>query len=110
MDNKEIKKLGENFAADYLLANGYRIIERNFTCKAGEIDIIAYKDGAVSIVEVKTKQNYNFERTCLAINGKKQKKLHRTAEYYMSFVLKRTLDIKIDVIEININHTENAVC
>ena len=43
MDNKEIGKLGENFAADYLLANGYRIIERNFTCKAGEIDIIAYK-------------------------------------------------------------------
>lgn len=40
----------------------------------------------------------------------KQEKLRRTAEYYMSFVLKRTLDIKIDVIEININHTENAVC
>ena len=110
MDNKEIGKLGENFAADYLLANGYRIIERNFTCKTGEIDIIAYKDGAVSMVEVKTRRNYNFGRACLAVNGKKQEKLRRTAEYYMSFVLKRTLDIKIDVIEININHTENAVC
>jgi len=57
--NKIIGSLGENMAADILEKQGYEVIARNYTCKLGEIDIIAIdtKDKVLSFIEVKTRTN-----------------------------------------------------
>lgn len=51
---QKLGAFGEKTIADYLLKNGYQILERNFRKKWGEIDIIAEKDGVIHFVEVKT--------------------------------------------------------
>ena len=48
---------GEDAACAYLLRHGYRIVERNYRCRRGEIDIIAAKDGGAVFVEVKTRRS-----------------------------------------------------
>ena len=48
---------GEDAACAYLLRHGYSIVERNYRCRRGEIDIIAAKDGGAVFVEVKTRRS-----------------------------------------------------
>ena len=54
-ENRRRGNLGEDFAADYLEKEGYRILERNYATKLGEIDIIAQKDNFIAFVEVKAR-------------------------------------------------------
>ncbi len=55
MDNVSLGKIGENLACEYLVKNGYRVLERNYRTKWDEIDIIAIaKDKTLVFVEVKT--------------------------------------------------------
>ena len=54
---QDIGSLGEDAAAVYLKEKGYNVIQRNFRCKTGEIDIICVKDGCTVFVEVKTRKN-----------------------------------------------------
>ena len=58
--NIEIGKFGEKIAANHLKRNGYRILENNFRCKFGEIDIIALHRDTMVFVEVKTRKNNLF--------------------------------------------------
>ena len=51
---------GEDAACAYLLRHGYSIVERNYRCRRGEIDIIAVKDGGAVFVEVKTRRSLKF--------------------------------------------------
>ncbi|MFQ5429884.1 MAG: YraN family protein [Phycisphaerae bacterium] len=51
---KDIGRAGERAACRYLRRRGYRLLERNFTCSAGEIDLVCYGDGCIVFVEVKT--------------------------------------------------------
>ncbi len=55
MSNKrESGGIGEQIALDYLLVKGYKLVERNFTCRLGEIDLICEKDGFIVFIEVKS--------------------------------------------------------
>lgn len=75
---------GEQLAADFLSASGYRIIARNYREKCGEIDIIA-RDGATHVfVEVKTRQGDRFGDPFEAITAHKQQQIQRTALLYLS--------------------------
>ena len=60
MNNIEKGKLGENISVDYLIKNGYKILERNYRNKIGEIDIIALYDGILVFIEVKSRSNINY--------------------------------------------------
>ena len=53
MERRELGAWGEERAAKYLRSKGYTILERNFRCRAGEIDIIARRGGIITFVEVK---------------------------------------------------------
>ena len=59
-----LKKLigdkGENLIAKQYRRNGYKIIARNFSCRLGELDIVAQKGNTVAVVEVKTRKNDDF--------------------------------------------------
>lgn len=101
---------GENLAVDYLLKKGYKILEKNFRCPAGEIDIIARDGNFIVIVEVKRRISDKYGEPQLAVNHKKQEKLKKSALYYLCRIGKE-LPVRFDVIAIRggkIEHFENA--
>lgn len=101
---------GEEKAAKYLKKNGYKILERNFKCRFGEVDIIAEKDGAVAFIEVKTRSSDYFGAPNEAVDKRRQFRYIKTAEYYFAG---REIDcvVRFDIIEVfkgEINHIESA--
>lgn len=94
---------GELIAANYLISKQYKIVEKNFRCKMGEIDIIAYQGRTLVFVEVKTRSNTSYGFPCEAVNHKKRIHLIRTATYYMVKNQITDVDQRMDVIEILYN-------
>lgn len=74
--------LGEDLALNYLEKSGYRIIQRNFKCKFGEIDIIAYSNKTLTFIEVKTRSTDQFGAPEESVNRAKQERQKRIAQYY----------------------------
>lgn len=100
---------GEALAATYLEDLGCRILERNFTSRFGEIDIIAVTpDGKyLCFVEVKTrKSDKNIATGLESISAAKQRKIIKTAEYFLvknrRLVEKENLQPRFDCIEVNV--------
>lgn len=81
---KGLGNLGEDLAAAELKKMGYKIIERNFRCKLGEIDCIALKDGAVVFLEVKSRRSTEFGTPMEAVDYRKRRKMTRLARYYIN--------------------------
>lgn len=113
---QQIGRNGEDIATKYLMENGYKILERNFNCWQGEIDIIALDKQEIVFIEVKTRRNTRYGYAVEAVNDIKKKHLWKAVEYY---VFSRNLQnefIRIDVIEVyinrkdfNINHIKKAI-
>ncbi|MCX5833097.1 MAG: YraN family protein [Deltaproteobacteria bacterium] len=76
-------KEGEEIAARYLEKEGYRIIERNYRCVFGEMDIIARDGGAYVFVEVKSRRSERFGDPKLAVDYRKQRKMSMVAMCYL---------------------------
>ena len=76
-------KEGEKIAADFLKKNGYRIIDKNFRCPLGEIDIVAREKGAIVFVEVKTRKSSQLGYPEQAVGVRKQKKMSQLALWYL---------------------------
>ncbi len=83
LNHKEIGNLGEEIAAKSLEEKGYSILERNFRCRFGEVDIIARDEDTVVFVEVKTRRGRKYGEAEEAVDYRKQKKLRQLAEYYL---------------------------
>ena len=73
---------GEAAVVNLLLKNGYQILERNFTVKLGEVDIIAKKENTVTFVEVKTRKNQYFPLSQV-ITPSKQRKIILASKRYL---------------------------
>ena len=82
MDKRELGRRYELFAADYLKKQGYRIVELNFCCRQGEVDIIARDKDVLVFIEVKYRRNLGRGAPEEAVTPAKQRKICRTAEYY----------------------------
>lgn len=74
---------GEEIAADFLKDNGYKVLERNYKSKLGEIDIIAQEKDAICFIEVKTRSSDKFGAPSEAITSSKQKQISRAALVYL---------------------------
>ena len=96
----EIGKIGEEIATEYLIENGYKILERNFNCKQGEIDIIAKDKDEVVFIEVKTRTNKKYGEPVEAVTFIKKRHLIKAIEYYLYIKKLEDEYIRIDVIEI----------
>ena len=110
LDNQELGKIGEELAAKYLTQNKYKIIQRNFRCKFGEIDIIAEYKKILVIIEVKYRKNSAFGKGYEAVDYNKQQKIIKTTEYFIN-ENKLKMPVRFDVISIDneeITHIENA--
>ena len=73
----------ENLVAEYLKTLGYEILEKNYRCRIGEIDLIAKEGETLVFVEVKYRRNDKMGDPKEAVNRKKQKKISMTASYYL---------------------------
>ena len=74
---------GEQKACDYLVENSYRIVERNFRTRGGEIDIIAQKDDVLVFVEVKALPGGDAEMLSHELDLRKQRKIIKTANFFL---------------------------
>ncbi|MEG2935957.1 MAG: YraN family protein, partial [Clostridium sp.] len=81
--NKEVGNFGEDLSKKYLKENGYIIIEENFSCPYGEIDIIALSDKYLCFMEVKTRYTTKFGLPLESITPAKQRKIIKTAQYFI---------------------------
>lgn len=82
--SREIGDIGEQAVAEFLEHNGYSILERNFTVRGGEIDIIAFKGGRLAFVEVKTRSAGALVSAERAVTSEKRRFLIRAAGIYYS--------------------------
>jgi putative endonuclease len=82
-DKKELGKRGEELALRFLKRSGYKIIERNYVCKLGEMDIIAQEKDTLVFVEVKTRTSTTFGPPQLAVNPTKQMQLSKVALHFL---------------------------
>ena len=104
---QELGKLGEEKAVEYLKSQGYTIIERNFLCRQGEIDIIAAKNEYLIFIEVKTRSNLLYGSPSEAVNNIKQKHMYKCAKYYLYLNRLEKCFVTFDVIEVLV---ENFDC
>ncbi len=107
---------GEVYAARYLRNNGYEILDANFVCRFGELDIVAQKNGIVCIVEVKTRNEKTLISPMEAVDESKRQRLEMAAKSFLAHI-KMMASIRFDVCEVfvddndalvRINYIENA--
>jgi len=100
-------KLAEDFAARLLSSKGYKIIDRNFRSRFGEIDIIATKGDCLIFIEVKARWSLKFGRPEEAVTAEKIRKITKTAEYY-SMLHPKSLRIEVLALEIEDGNLKSA--
>lgn len=99
-ERHELGKEGEEYASKYLQEQGYTIIQRNFECKQGEIDIIAKDKEEYVFIEVKTRQNFHYGMPSEAVTEKKKKHIWNATKYYLYSHKLENEFIRFDVIEV----------
>lgn len=98
---------GEEKAVRFLKRRGYKIIDRNFRCRFGEIDIIAEKDDYLIFVEVRLRKDTRYGAPEETVDWRKQQKLRMTADYYL-MTHETELDVRFDVLALYAHHGENT--
>jgi putative endonuclease len=99
-EKKELGKKGEEIALQFLKKNGYRIVERNYACKLGEVDIIAREKDTFAFIEVKTRTSTTFGPPQLAVNSTKQIQLSKVALYFLKEKRLEDAKARFDVVAI----------
>ena len=108
MHNKELGERGEQLAVDFLKRRGFSILERNWTCFAGEADIIALDDDAIHFVEVKTRIGDGNGFPAEAVNAKKRQRYEAISELYLNNYYGCDTAVTFDIIAINVLKNERA--
>jgi len=107
---------GEDIAAEFLQKKGYKILERNFRKKYGEVDIIALHQNVLIFIEVKTRSSSQFGTGFEAITSSKLQSIINTAQLYKSMHSRLPESLRIDAISVlltwrgeleEIEHMEN---
>ena len=118
---QKLGKYGEDFAAEYLKKNKYKILERNYKNRYGEIDIIASKNKVTVFVEVKTRFSSSYGSPYEAVDFYKRRRITNSAKAYLVKKGQFYSDVRFDVIEVygaiadggfeldTVNHIENAI-
>ncbi len=113
-NTRTIGIIGEDIAKNYLLDNGYKILERNFRVKSGEIDIIAQLNQIIVFIEVKSRSSNRYGLPYEAVDYRKQQKIIKAAQNYINFKRLTNYQYRFDIIEVylninkKINHIQNA--
>ncbi|SDE70359.1 putative endonuclease [Fontibacillus panacisegetis] len=111
MDQRKARgSVAEQIAADYLIQQGYKVLERNWRCRSGEIDIVAETGHTVVIVEVRSrgKNSFTFGSPLESITSRKIKQVRDTAAVYLHRISKSNARIRFDVIGIIMSSDGNV--
>lgn len=107
MNRRETGTQYEERATEYLIAQNYQILERNYRIRSGEIDIIA-RDGTVLVfIEVKYRKNDESGNPLEAVDIRKQRKIIKVARYYLYQKKYGDVPCRFDVIGICGSHIEH---
>lgn len=98
---KLLGKEGEDRAAQILMKRGYKILERNYRTRSGEIDLIALHEGTVVFVEVKTRTSDAYGAPELAVNPRKQQRMVKAALGYIKYKKLHQVPCRFDVVAIS---------
>ena len=115
-ERKKIGSIGEKLASDYLERIGYSILQHNFRCRNGEIDIIACNSEYIVFFEVKTRKGSTPLHPTLSVTKAKGKRIRELASIYLMEHEDETRQPRFDVISVIMNqnhegtieHLENA--
>lgn len=108
-DRKTLGARGEEIAVAYLKRQKYRIIETNFRCRCGEVDIIARDGKTLVFVEVKTRRTASYGLPQLAVTPFKQRQISKAALTYLSKNRLMEENARFDVVSIFLLDTSPAV-
>lgn len=101
MNKRGFGSLGEKLAEDYLVRNGFLILEKNFRAgRFGEIDIIAAENEYICFIEVKTRAGSLFGAPIEAVGYKKRKKIKELAWIYMKQKKLGERNMRFDIVEV----------
>lgn len=100
---------GERIAERYLKQKGYRVVERNYRCPMGEMDLIALDRRVIVFVEVKTRSDHRFGAPLEAVHPRKQHKMVKTAQCFLAEHRLHNRDARFDVVGISLAGQEPVV-
>lgn len=116
-DKRSKGNVGEDLAAGYLQKHGYKILERNFHARVGEIDIIALDGQTLVFVEVKTRWSRAYGGAIDSITYRKLQSIIKTAQYYKLLHPQLPEGMRIDIVAVDISEQspkieliKNAFC
>ena len=98
--------MGEKLACHALKKRGYRIIERNYRCRYGEIDIVATKGGYLVFIEVRSKTGTSFGTAAESVTNLKKQHLIATAMNYLESHDNLPNNWRVDFVGINIDPSD----
>ncbi len=101
---RDLGDFGERVAAAHLEAKGYRIRERNFRVREGEVDIIAERGGTLVFVEVRTRRGESMGSAAESVTAAKADRIVAAAQSYLQVVEGCPADQRIDVIALSLAH------
>jgi putative endonuclease len=94
----EVGRSGEDLAATWYRSHGYDVLDRNWRCSIGELDIVARRGGLLAVVEVKTRRTEAFGVPALAVTRVKQRRLRRLAASWLAeHRIGRRVEVRFDV-------------
>lgn len=107
MNRRNIGSFYEERAENYLIEHDFTIIEKNFRCKIGEIDVIAIKDGILRFIEVKYRKDTEYGYALSAVTRQKQRKIKNAAMWFLNAHSQyNDIPCSFDVIAIQGEHIE----
>jgi putative endonuclease len=105
----ELGRRGEELAAEALRARGLTIVERNFRCRAGEIDLVALDGDTLVFVEVRSRRGDRAGTPLESVDGRKQAQVTRVARHWLAARGGGDRDVRFDVVGIRFDAEPPAV-
>lgn len=106
--NKTIGDYGEDIACKFLISKGYKIIDKNFRNRFGEIDLICFKNNILTFTEVKTRYYSKYGLPKEAVNFNKRKNIILLSKFFISNNNFKDFFIRFDVIEVFLNMNSDS--
>ena len=98
--NAALGGFGEKLAAAHYRARGYAVLERNWRCRMGEIDLICARGGTLVVCEVKARTGPAHGHPFEAVTAPKQRRLRRLAALYLRQQGRRWPEVRFDVVSV----------
>jgi len=107
---KETGEYGEALALRHLYRQGYDILERNFSCRAGEIDLIGYDGPVMAFVEVKARSSQDFGTPAEALAPEQQQRIRRAAATYRRSRHLEHVSFRFDIVAVDLSVVGKPSC